>query len=479
MGSLEPSMTAAHHDANHTRKSLLGPILVGGFQAAIAMWCVWFVGHLPAIDLPSAVNGPLIVLTLAASFFWTGRQFGRAGFSAGRSAALGLAGGLLCAVVNLLLLGSKIVEQPAQAALEGGAPTLPAAGPDAFKPAAGLIVSGWLAMSGLVGALAAGLGSRIARRAHSPDDALTWTARLGVIAAVAIAPLLLIGGLVTSTRSGMAVPDWPNSYGANMFLYPISLMSHPKIFLEHSHRLFGALIGLTTMAMMIATLLTRGAPRLSKILAVVVFVLVCVQGLLGGLRVTENSQVLALGHGVLAQITFACAAWLMATLLPGVRAAAPRADIDRLYRVFSTGTVHAYILQLALGAAYRHMGQMHALWSHIAFSFVVLLLAIFAGAMAQRATGDGAAERLARRVGLVLIAVVSVQFLLGWAAFVMMTHTGDRPLIPQAEQIAEAAPVPMAQALVRTLHQANGAIMLATATVGSVLAQRLVMKKSR
>ena len=64
--------------------------------------------------------------------------------------------------------------------------------------------------------------------------------------------VLLIGGLVTSTESGMAVPDWPGTFGANMFLYPIGLMAHPRIFLEHSHRLFGAMAGLVSILALLA-----------------------------------------------------------------------------------------------------------------------------------------------------------------------------------------------------------------------------------
>ena len=66
-------------------------------------------------------------------------------------------------------------------------------------------------------------------------------------AVVAVAPLLFVGGLVTSTNSGMAVPDWPNTFGSNMFLYPLGPRAQPDVYLEHSHRLFGTLVGLATL----------------------------------------------------------------------------------------------------------------------------------------------------------------------------------------------------------------------------------------
>ena len=68
-----------------------------------------------------------------------------------------------------------------------------------------------------------------------------------VVAATAI--LIFAGGLVTSTGSGLSVPDWPNTFGTNMFLYPLGPRAAPDVFLEHSHRLFGTLVGLSAIAM--------------------------------------------------------------------------------------------------------------------------------------------------------------------------------------------------------------------------------------
>src|SRR5260370_21188464 len=68
-----------------------------------------------------------------------------------------------------------------------------------------------------------------------------------VLTAVATLSLIGIGGLVTSHGAGMAVPDWPTSYGYNMFLFPISKWWHAgNIFYEHSHRLFASAVGLLT-----------------------------------------------------------------------------------------------------------------------------------------------------------------------------------------------------------------------------------------
>jgi cytochrome c oxidase assembly protein subunit 15 len=437
------------------------------------MWCVWFITHLPAVALPSSTNGPLILGAQLVVFGLLGWLLARCGADRRQGVVIGLLGGLLGATVNLLLLGSKLVEQPEQAALSGGAPT---AASGAIRPGAGVFIAGWYALSAAIGAAGVALGGGMSRPAGARVD---WLAALGVVTCAAFLPLLLIGGLVTSTASGMAVPDWPSSYGANMFLYPLSLMSHPRIFMEHSHRLFGALVGLTSMAMMVATVASRSTDRKPKILAVVMFALVCGQGVLGGLRVTENHQVLAMLHGILAQLTFALACWLAAVLMRRVREATPMERPDRLLRVLNTGMVHAYVLQLAFGAAYRHLRELHALWSHIGFSFIVLLVGVLAGTLAQRADAGQAAGRLMRRAGMVLIVTVSIQFLLGWGALGMMGKLGAKPAIPTSDQLHVAEEVPPAAALVRTLHQANGAILLGTATLCSVLGHRLAPKRKQ
>src|SRR4051795_3599510 len=71
---------------------------------------------------------------------------------------------------------------------------------------------------------------------------------IALLTAVATFPLILMGGLVTSHGAGMAVPDWPNSYGYNMFLFPISQWVG-GIFYEHTHRLMGIVLGVLVVAL--------------------------------------------------------------------------------------------------------------------------------------------------------------------------------------------------------------------------------------
>ena len=144
-----------------------------------------------------------------------------------------------------------------------------------------------------------------------PDDAaglkrlLHWYA---VAAAASVSLLICSGGLVTSHEAGMAVPDWPNSFGYNMFLFPISHWVGGVLF-EHTHRLIASGVGLLTVILCVALFLIEKR-RWVKTLGLIAVAAVIVQGILGGLRVTENSPVLGLFHGCLAQSFFA----LMATI---------------------------------------------------------------------------------------------------------------------------------------------------------------------
>src|SRR5215467_6941215 len=82
--------------------------------------------------------------------------------------------------------------------------------------------------------------------AQSRVDASVWPHRLAVVLVCATFPLLFVGGLVTSTGAGLAVPDWPTTFGYNMFLYPWSRMVG-GIFYEHCHRLIGSVVGFLTI----------------------------------------------------------------------------------------------------------------------------------------------------------------------------------------------------------------------------------------
>jgi heme a synthase len=129
-----------------------------------------------------------------------------------------------------------------------------------------------------------------------------WLHRFAVLTAIITFFLLGLGGLVTSHETGMSVPDWPNSYGYNMFFFPIKDWVG-GIFYEHTHRLLASGVGLLTT--ILAVWLWRKDPRQwMKWLGVIAFVLVVVQGILGGMRVVLSDAQLGIIHGVVGQSFF-------------------------------------------------------------------------------------------------------------------------------------------------------------------------------
>ncbi len=115
--------------------------------------------------------------------------------------------------------------------------------------------------------------------------------------------LIGLGGLVTSKGVGMSVPDWPTTYGYNMFLFPIHLWNG-GIFYEHSHRLFASFVGLLTTFLAVWLQIKEDRKWL-RVLGWVAFVGVVLQGVLGGLRVRLSLDGLGIPHAALAQL-FLC-----------------------------------------------------------------------------------------------------------------------------------------------------------------------------
>ena len=112
--------------------------------------------------------------------------------------------------------------------------------------------------------------------------------------------LIGLGGLVTSQEAGMSVPDWPTTYGYNMFVFPLDKWIG-GIFYEHSHRLLASAVGFLTTILAVWLWAKDSRPWLHW-LGVSAFLLVIFQGILGGLRVRWNLDWLGVPHGAVAQI---------------------------------------------------------------------------------------------------------------------------------------------------------------------------------
>ncbi|HXF09911.1 MAG TPA: COX15/CtaA family protein [Desulfuromonadaceae bacterium] len=183
---------------------------------------------------------------------------------------------------------------------------------------------------------------------HRP---LHWFA---VLTALSTFLLLGAGGLVTSHEAGMSVPDWPNSYGYNMFAFPPSQWIG-GIFYEHTHRLWASVVGLMTTVLAV-WLWMRDSRRWMKWLGVLAFLGVVAQGVLGGLRVTLKMDYLGIPHGVIAQAFFVltCA---IAFFTGGVWkriSEQKQLTMPRGLRSLVLATTSLVFIQLILGATMRH-----------------------------------------------------------------------------------------------------------------------------
>lgn len=269
--------------------------------------------------------------------------------------------------------------------------------------------------------------------------------RLAVFNAAATVLLLVAGGLVTSKGAGLAVPDWPTTFGYNPFLYPWSLMVG-NIFYEHSHRLIASAIGLTTVVLGVALYLRepRGWVRGLGAAAVA---LVVAQGVVGGLRVVLLEQTLAILHACLAQAFFALAVALALFTSDGWREDARKEEIPdaaRLQRLALVTTALIYC-QIVFGAFLRHSGEL--LWVHLFFAAAVSMHVLFLIRRVLMRYGDR--PELARPV-IYLTALLLLQLSLGFGAYVA--------------KFVVALPAPAADAL-RTGHVVVGALMLAASLV--------------
>jgi heme a synthase len=233
--------------------------------------------------------------------------------------------------------------------------------------------------------------------------------RLAVATALATLVLIVAGGLVTNTGAALAVPDWPTTFGHNMLLFPWSGMVGGVLY-EHSHRLLGAAVGLLTLGLAAALWLTEPR-RWVRWLSLVAVAAVCLQGLLGGLRVILVRETLAIVHGCLAQAFFALLVGLAVVTSRQWAAPGPPAAESRALGWHAVAAVAALYVQVVLGALTTHAGRVAP---HVAGAAVAVAAA---GSLALRLAGRPGvpphAGRWARALGL----LVSVQAALGAGAY--------------------------------------------------------------
>ncbi len=255
--------------------------------------------------------------------------------------------------------------------------------------------------------------------------------RYAVITACATFLLLIAGGLVTSTDSGLAVPDWPLSYGT---WFPPMVGG---IFYEHGHRMIAATVGL--LILILAVWFGRSEPRRwVRRLAYAALGAVILQGLLGGLTVLLLlPPAVSILHACLGQTVFCLVVSLAVCTSPHwVQGTTDANRPSHLRRLGPLVAVVAYG-QLVLGAVVRHTGL--ALLPHMATAAVLVALVLL---LAQQSLQHPTAPAVLRAGSWRLLLLVVGQAALG------LTVLAHRSRVD-----------------VRTGHVALGALVLAQAVV--------------
>jgi len=253
----------------------------------------------------------------------------------------------------------------------------------------------------------------------SPERSSPWPHRLSVALALVTFPLIWVGGLVTTYDAGMAVPDWPGTYGYNLFLYPWqSWIAAPfDLFIEHGHRLLGAAAGFVAIGLVGVVLLTDRRTWLKK-LAIGALLLVVLQGVLGGARVLLDERMVAMIHGCVGPLFFA---YLAALIVITSGPSTTRVNLDSRLANPAWTTVLIGYLQLMLGASIRHMPASSAPTLFIAAASAHLIVAGLLIVQIARLCWNSAripTDRGTRGLVTVLATLVLVQLGLGFSTYV-------------------------------------------------------------
>jgi heme a synthase len=188
-----------------------------------------------------------------------------------------------------------------------------------------------------------------------PEKSTTLLNRFAWITCVATLFLICSGGMVTSKGVGLAVPDWPTTFGYNMFLFPVSKWVGGILF-EHTHRLIASAVGFLTI--ILAICLWRSESRKwVRNLGVIALGAVILQGVLGGLRVTMLKNEIGIFHACLAQGFLGLVVLIAVTTSKFWKTLANVVADPKKIRTIETiaiTTTVAIYAQLALGATMRH-----------------------------------------------------------------------------------------------------------------------------
>jgi cytochrome c oxidase assembly protein subunit 15 len=290
------------------------------------------------------------------------------------------------------------------------------------------------------------------------------------IVAASTAVLIFAGGMVTSTGSGLSVPDWPNTYGWFMFSFPADKWVG-GIFYEHSHRLIASTVGF--LIMVLAFWLWRVEPRAwVRRLGFIALGAVITQGILGGITVLWYlPDAISIAHAGLAEIVFCLTVTIaLATSRGWRRGYAAGLPDDRTLQKVAIATTATIYLQILLGATMRHtdaglaipdfpLAFGHLIPPHwdakIAIHFAHRVGALIVTTMILATTGHVLYHHRRRaelrRPSLLLLTLLPLQITLG----ALTIWSGRQPLINSIHVVTGASVLVTSLVLTLRAHRAR------------------------
>ena len=247
---------------------------------------------------------------------------------------------------------------------------------------------------------------------HEPDR-LAYTVAVAALAMTFA--LVLMGALVTNNEAGDSVPDWPLAWGQ---VVPADHLSGKVVF-EYTHRAIAGLVGVCTL-LLAALVLVREKRTLPKALAAAALLLVIAQAFLGGIRVRlgeTHSYGIAMLHAFTAQLFLGTLSAALLSLSPAWSSAPPAKGGDAARSgglvALGFGSVAAVLLQILLGAGFRHrvLGALpHALDAVL----VVVLVALLGSRFSRRGAGRH------RTFSRLAAAALGAQLILGVVIYLLL-----------------------------------------------------------
>ena len=297
--------------------------------------------------------------------------------------------------------------------------------------------------------------------------------RFALLAICLVWPLIWVGGLVTTYDAGMAVPDWPNTYGRNLWLYPWKtwLFGPFDLFIEHGHRLLGTVVGLVGILILVASIMKEKRSWVTW-LAALFLAMVIGQGILGGVRVLREDRTIAMLHGCVGPICFALCVFVAVVTGKSWYAkqtlgASELPNISKAVSIIGVIVLATSYLQSVFGAQLRHV-QPNTSPSHftlIVFFHVVTAFLLWAMTCLLWAKTRRCGDLTLSRPALVLIGLVGVQIALGigtwvvnygWPVFLQFVP-GSTGFLVRAKGYWDS--------LIVTAHVATGSLILSLAVV--------------